>query len=82
MPYLKIIDDVKPKNGAKIQRAAVIREGEYVVLCEFRGNWVTWVMDGQGNCFWGHYYSKSDPDGLKCAFASFRERVKVRRAMK
>lgn len=28
------------------------------VLCDWRGEYVTWCIDREGNAFWGHYFQK------------------------
>ena len=46
-----------PKNGAKLIAASKISQTEYVVLCRYHDyEWVTWRMDLNGECYWGHYF--------------------------
>jgi hypothetical protein len=48
-------------NGAEIFDRAFIH-GRWFVLCRWAKNsiedeWVTWECDGDGNAFWGRYFS-------------------------
>jgi len=47
------------RNGAvRVDERRTIR-GEILVLAYWEGRdlpWVTWRMDGEGHCYWGHYF--------------------------
>ena len=53
------------KNGA-----TVITEKHNVVLADFNGQFVTWNIDSEGNCYWGHYFG----DDFDAASKDFAER--------
>lgn len=36
--------------------ATVLRKIGTFVLCEWRGEHVTWKVDTEGNAYWGHYF--------------------------
>ena len=63
------------KELADSKGATVIdiqRDGhKVIVLCEWRGEFVTWVY-GEGSFFWGHYYTD-----LKEAVNGFCERANL-----
>lgn len=42
------------------------------VLAEFRGEYVTWATDHEGNCYWGHYFQ----DDLLAAAKDLEERAR------
>lgn len=42
--------------GAKLLHITQVRDAEYVVLCKWRGEYVTWKFGGLG-FYWGHYFS-------------------------
>ena len=49
----------KPKNGAQLLGFMETYDSAHaVVLCKYGQEYVTWVMDGEGNCFWGNYHTE------------------------
>ena len=54
------------RNGATI-----IEQRGDVVLAKWRGEYVTWVVDGEGNAHWGHYHMQD----IVSAAEEFNERV-------
>lgn len=46
-----------PTNGATVVAAYRANQDEYVILCRWRGEWVTWRMNHDGDCYWGHYFT-------------------------
>jgi hypothetical protein len=53
-------------NGAR-----VIAIHDDIVLASFRGEYVTWKLDSEGNAYFGHYYQ----DSLVKAVEDFAERT-------
>ena len=43
--------------------ATVLLRNYDVVLCKWRGEFVPWKTDSNGNAYWGHYF-KWMPDAL------------------
>lgn len=47
-----------PKTNLKVTLEGAIRipwDQNYVILCRAKDEWITWVMDPNGYCYWGHY---------------------------
>lgn len=57
-------------KGAYIHGADFSRNGDVVVLAEWRGEFVTWLY-GNESFFWGHYHV----DDSKSALADFMKRL-------
>jgi hypothetical protein len=64
------------KNGAEVLE---INEKRTVVLAQTHRDFVTWEMDADGHCYWGHYFPKCGSEPLAEAVADFHER-KMKRA--
>ena len=63
-------NDVLP-NGALILGQKHTKSGEgRIVLCQFKGEFVTWFMDDKRNTYSGNYFRKIEP-----AFDDFMTRV-------
>lgn len=50
--------------------AIVFAKRPGVVLALYRGDFVTWCIDDEQNCFWGHYFRRD----IVAAVASFNKR--------
>lgn len=57
------MNDKRLKNGA-IEIARIEMHGRIYVAADTNGmagtEWATWVMDDDGNTFWGHYFEDKD----------------------
>lgn len=54
------------RNGATILLAM-----NDIVLAVFRHEFVTWRVDCQGNCYWGHYFD----DDFEEAYNDYKMRI-------
>jgi len=43
-------------NGADVIGRYNCENGGWLVLCQWRDQFVTWNCDSEGNAYWGHYY--------------------------
>lgn len=61
------------KNGATVM---TIDSTKRLVLAETDRDYVTWRMDQEGNCFWGHYFPRrgDDNDALTDAISDYNKR--------
>ena len=52
----------KLSNGATVLMARAMGKATtgQVVLAQYNGQLVTWVMDNAGHCFWGHYFGADE----------------------
>jgi len=57
------------ENGAEI-----LQQAGDVVLCNFGGEFVTWIVDQRGDAHWGHYFGDNRP----AAEDNFKARVAER----
>lgn len=55
------------KNGATVEMLIETDTDERYVLANTGGYqpYVTWAMDSEGNCYWGHYFAKDQFDEAK-----------------
>lgn len=63
----------KLKNGAYFLCAEILNESDSIVLAVSENDFVTWMMNPQGDTFWGHYHGMK-LDGLKKAIRDFDRR--------
>lgn len=43
-------------NGARVIEARAVSIGGYVVLAQWGDEYITWRAEGEGDCYWGHYF--------------------------
>ena len=58
------------KNGAEI-----LEQQNNVVLAKTDRDFVTWQITDSGDCYWGHYYPRSNENALVDAVEDFHQRV-------
>lgn len=56
-------------KGVKVHLRKLSHDGCHIVLCKWRGEYVTWVETALGNYILGRYFQNYDD-----AFAAFRAR--------
>ena len=63
---------IEPKNGARLLGfLETMNSKNAIVLCKHGREYVVWIMDGDGHCFWGNYH-----DSYLKARQNFIERCK------
>jgi len=71
MKQINITPGTKLDNGAVLISSHDPKDGMGLsVLAIFRGEFVTWKMDSNGGCYWGHYHGAA----LKAAVADLYKR--------
>lgn len=70
-------------NGAEVLRRAYRQGCGWLFLAKWTKNghdeWVTWWADGEGDCYWGHYFWAGDR-AAELADADFERRLGMRGA--
>lgn len=61
------------KNGATLIYEELLPSGESKVLARSENDFITWLKDNEGNCFWGHYFPMNI-NGLHEAIQDFNTR--------
>ena len=64
-------DNYHYKSGFRLTNGALVLLGKQgVCLAMFKGQFVTWATNPEGETFWGHYFGEN----LKEALQDFEER--------